>query len=62
MINCVFQSNDIANLFFNHYITALNRCEGLFNYIFNFVGVIIQKYMGGGDEKCQDISTGFEIR
>ena len=36
MISCVFQLNRITNLFFNHCITVSNRCEGLFDYIFNF--------------------------
>ena len=45
MISCVFQSNGIANLLFNHCITAPNRCEGLFDYIFNFLGVTVQKCM-----------------
>ena len=61
MINWVFQLNEIVNLFFNHCITTLNRCEGLVDYIFNFFCDYNTKmYEGGGDEKRQDISTGFE--
>ena len=51
MINCVFQSNEIANLLFNHCITVSNRYEGLFDYIFNFLGVTVQKCMGGAATK-----------
>ena len=47
MISWVFQSNGIANLLFNHCTTAFNRCEGLFDYIFNFFGVTVQKCMWG---------------
>ena len=36
MINWIFQSNEIVNLFFNHYITISNRYEDLFDYIFHF--------------------------
>ena len=61
MISWVFQSNGIANLLLNHCTTVSNRCEGLFDYIFNFFCDYNTKmYGGGGDEKRQDILTGFE--
>ena len=43
MIGWVFPSNGIVDLLLSHCITTFNRCEGLFDYIFNFFDATVQK-------------------